>query len=572
LKNKLIIIYAVVIITMFGVVGAMNAQVSGALLDTEYSVDQFPTMWMIFTGNITLDSAASLQMLKAGKLPIGSTLTRSSGGDLEVGQVFTFSIGVEGRDLTTLSLDDINNVALDVQDDAYGEKINMGSTSFIGSRTELFENTTNINGVTEYFFYEHASYFDSDDYPYLLIEDASTPSDTSSKIVVGTGSGNVTVYDDIMLGSGGGDIWFRLDQHCSHLNVYNITITDMKLGEVSVFDLRSDNQWSDSRYNAVYVGEEEYTAVGVLAADNPYPSGTITEYQPSYNLGEGRERKPGVNGMSWLNSINASEVLACRSRVGEDNGIVRASGWSTYQALENDLLNAIASWEGIDVSGIRDYACEEGIALWKQSNSDVVENMHDEVKLVAERTNDIQTFVDLVSERTIPSSVFLVGTEPDVFGKSAAIKGIIDDGSIGINKFKDWLKQAANKVYDVTAGAIASVKNTVSGTIQWGQDLIGGTVSDVSGAVTGIVGTGGKIASNVVGAVTQKDGVLNPMNFMDKIRANLKLVLIIAAVIILIIAVVIIIIIVNARRAATNVANSQLARNVKVDANAKDFL
>jgi len=489
-----------------------------AVLGDYDDVTLYPEMWIKFLGNFTTyESSVAGKLIADGKTPLSANKADGS-------WTFSFGVGLKPMDLSTLSINDVSNLAVDPRDDQFGgEEINLGASSFLGNPSYLIDNATDVDANdNEYFFWEDQT-FDSNTYPYLLIEDASTPSTTYGSIIAGGAtSGNITIFNGLMVGTGCDDVWFRLDKHCDNENIDNLTISEISYSSIQVFSFSSDRIWADSRYMDVYVGDTETDATVTAAAfDDGTDFPLVRLYESSWHLDNG----PVLTPNNWYDITTTADILACRSPYWEETGYLRVSGWLDDNDLEEDLLNAIAAAEGFsDSSAIRDYACANAITLWKQDNSDVMEAISKEVTDAISQTSDVQTFVNLVAKNTMPLNAFLVGVDDDILGSLMALNGLPSDSEIDgltANNLWDDIKAGANKIFDTVSAGVASIGKGASRVATWGMDMISGTqktvTSTISGAITGIVDTTGKIANNVVGAVTTKGGALNPLGFLNKI-------------------------------------------------------
>ncbi len=239
-----------------------------AVLGDYDDVTLYPEMWIKFLGNFTTyESSVASKLMADGKTPLSANKADGS-------WTFSFGVGLKPMDLSTLSINDVSNLAVDPRDDQFGgEEINLGASSFLGNPSYLIDNATDVDANdNEYFFWEDQT-FDSNTYPYLLIEDASTPSTTYGSIIAGGAtSGNITIFNGLMVGTGCDDVWFRLDKHCDNENIDNLTISDISYSSVQVFSFSSDRIWADSRYMDVYVGDTETDATVTAAA---FDDGTL---------------------------------------------------------------------------------------------------------------------------------------------------------------------------------------------------------------------------------------------------------------------------------------------------------
>ena len=497
-KQKIIAIAFIPL--LLGVIG-MQVHIARVTAEAYDDVSLYPTFKLVLSGNYTVDESLALKKMSVGKMPIGKS---------DAGYIFEFNIGLTSNDLVTLSLDDLDQTAIDPHDDAYGhEEVNLGSISFIGQPTYKIENETNIDAQDgEYFFYG-TSTFDSDDFPYLLIEDALTHGSTAGKIVVNTAAGNITLFNDVLSTINANDVWFRLDQHCNFATINNITIEHISLGAVYVFSLSPGRQWSDTRYHDVYVGGID--SDDVITAAQAQPSEYMTLIKAHYHI-------DNCNYQLLSTDITKADIVACRSPAWEENGYLRISGWLDEDQLEKDMKAKIAAMENIAISDIDDYAISNAIGYWEQTNEHVTEYFSDVAAEAASKFTDAQSYVNYVAEKTMPANVFLIDVDNDIIGKAVANP---HNSDISLKGFWEDIKSAAGSVFDTVTAGVASIGRGVGSVAQWGMDLIGGTINAGQQTVTGLVDSAGKIANNLVGAVTTEKGALNPFGFLQSLWSKL---------------------------------------------------
>lgn len=505
-KNRLL---AIALVGTFIMVVGLKLPVANAIDDSYDDVSLYPTFKLVLSGNYTVDESLALQKMSLGDQPIAKT---------DLGYVFKFNVDLSPNpenDLSILSLDDLDETAIDPHNDAYGhEEINLGSISFIGNPTYKIENETDVDATDgEYFFYDTTT-FDSDDYQYLLIEDAATHGSTLGKIVVNVPTtGNITIFNDIISGVSCNDLWFRLDQHCSFATVNNISIESISYGSVNVFGLSTGRQWSDTRYHDVYVGGIDVDDL-ITGTFIPAAASILTLHKAHYHI-------DNCNYGTLSTDLTDDNIVACRSPAWEENGIPRVSGWLDEDQLEEDLKAKIAAMENVNINDIDDYAISNAIGFWEQKNDDVLDEFSSIAAEAASKFTDAQSYVNYVAERTMPCNVFLIDVDNDILGSAAVLKNYKPGDGLSTKTFWESIKSAASTVYDTVTAGVASIGRGIGNVAQWGMDLIGGGISAGQQTITGLVDSAGKIANNVVGAVTSEKGALNPMNFFQNIWSKL---------------------------------------------------
>lgn len=496
---------AIALIVVF--IGLFFVQVNIAQTTAETVYDDvtlYPTMKLVLKGNYTLDESLALKQMSLGKMPIGKS---------DLGYVFAFNVAISpSGDLSTLSLDDLDETAIDPRDDDYGhEEVKIGAISFIGNPNYKIENDTDVDANDGEFYFYNTTTFDSDDYQYLLISDALTHGATSGKIVVNTSAGNTTLFNDVLSTVSTNDIWFRIDQHCNFLTVNNISVTGISYGAIDVFGLGTGRQWSDTRYHNCYVG-------GIDSDD--LITGTyldIASQERELILHEADYHIDNCNYEILSVELTDDDIVACRSPAWQESGYLRVSGWLDEDHLEEDLYTKIAAMEGVNTNDISTYAISNAIAFWEQKNSDVLDYFSEVAIEARGKFSDAQSYTNYVADHTMPMNCFLIDVDNDILSKGNQLE---NDG-ISAKAFWDDIKSAASSVFDTVTAGVASIGTGVGSVAEWGMDLVSGYVDAGTQTITGLLDTTGQIANNLVGAVATEGGGLNPMNFISNLWGKL---------------------------------------------------
>jgi len=395
-----------------------------------------------------------------------------------------------------------------------------GIPQLAGEKTYLVENNTDAV-ITNY---NVTNDFSVETYPYLMLEGAYSRAGTEAATLVvsfsstagGSWESNKTIINGQVLPIGY-NMWYNLaaETSVSYPYIVNINVINLDIDGHFIFRFESNKMVLDDRYDVTYIDLDGTQLVSAASANGIIGDTPVLALYGDSSVCDFRLHA------STVEDLNRTTMLNVPSRIeGRDDMYLRAVGWLTGQALEDDLK---AAWreqlilQGLIDANDRIVSYNMSHAFWKTTiNQGLVKMIKRGLTEQIQKTTDYRSLIHNVMGATMP--LCTIGNEKETFDH---FKRLVDFGlPIKTDTFWDTIKDGfksigssittiASKIIDAPAKLVSSlgdaagniikpIGQTIQGVIPHATNMIKDSLGHVTGGIVGVAGAAKDLGSNIM--------------------------------------------------------------------------